>query len=100
MSFWKQWVDRPQNLWIRRALFQVHLWTGIAIGLYVLVISVTGSAIVFRNEVYQSAPSGPRIVPVGEKHLTQAEIKQIALRAFPGHTISFVWEGKRADQAT
>jgi len=35
----------------RRATTQVHLWTGIAIGLYVLVISISGSAIVWRREL-------------------------------------------------
>lgn len=37
--------------WIRRALFQVHLWTGLAIGLYVLAICLSGSVIVFRREI-------------------------------------------------
>ena len=36
---------------IRRALFHVHLWTGIGIGLYILMISVTGSVLVYRNEL-------------------------------------------------
>lgn len=32
----------------RRALFQVHLWLGIALGLYICVISVTGATLLFR----------------------------------------------------
>ena len=36
---------------VRRALFQIHLWTGIGIGLYILMISVTGSVLVYRNEL-------------------------------------------------
>ena len=40
MSFAERWMRRPQNVWLRRALFQVHLWTGIAVGLYVVAISV------------------------------------------------------------
>ena len=36
---------------IRRALFHVHLWTGIGIGLYILMISLTGSVLVYRNEL-------------------------------------------------
>jgi uncharacterized iron-regulated membrane protein len=35
---------------VRRALFKIHLWTGMIAGLYILVISVTGSAVVFRRE--------------------------------------------------
>ena len=52
MIAWQRWLRRPKSLWFRKALFQVHLWTGIALGLYVFVISVSGSAIVFRNELY------------------------------------------------
>ncbi|MDE2904913.1 MAG: PepSY-associated TM helix domain-containing protein [Acidobacteriota bacterium] len=33
---------------LRRVLFQVHLWVGVAAALYVLVVSVTGAALVFR----------------------------------------------------
>jgi uncharacterized iron-regulated membrane protein len=33
----------------------VHLWTGVLVGLYVLMISVTGSVLVYRNELYFAA---------------------------------------------
>ncbi|MEO6516779.1 MAG: PepSY-associated TM helix domain-containing protein [Steroidobacteraceae bacterium] len=36
---------------IRRALFQIHLWTGLATVIYVLAICLSGSAIVFRREM-------------------------------------------------
>ena len=32
---------------MRKALFQIHLWTGIGLGLYVVLICVTGSILVF-----------------------------------------------------
>jgi uncharacterized iron-regulated membrane protein len=50
MNGWQRWVKAPQTLWFRRALFQIHLWLGIGVGLYVLMISVTGSAIVLRPQ--------------------------------------------------
>ena len=43
-----RFIKQPQTVWTRRALFQIHLWTGIGVGLYMLMISITGSAIVFR----------------------------------------------------
>jgi uncharacterized iron-regulated membrane protein len=43
---------------LRRVMFQVHLWTGLIVGVYVLLISVTGSAVVFRREVARWALSG------------------------------------------
>ena len=49
---WQQWIRRPQRVPLRRIVFQVHLWSGIALGLYVFFISVTGSVLVYRNELY------------------------------------------------
>src|SRR5437870_9440750 len=54
-TLWQRWVRQPQNIWLRRALFQVHLWSGIAIGLYIFTISITGSIVVYRNELYIAA---------------------------------------------
>ena len=51
MGLWQRWMRQPQNVWLRRAMFQVHLWTGLAIGLYVVMLSVTGSVLVYRNEL-------------------------------------------------
>ena len=51
-SAWQRWVRQPQKVWLRRAIFQVHLWAGIGLGLYVFFISVTGSVLVYRNELY------------------------------------------------
>lgn len=52
---WQRWVRQPQKLWLRRAIFQVHLWSGIGLGLYAFFISVTGSVLVYRNELYVAA---------------------------------------------
>jgi uncharacterized iron-regulated membrane protein len=41
----------PQQMWLRKALFQVHLWVGVAVAAYALVIGLTGSALVFREEM-------------------------------------------------
>ena len=43
---------------LRRVLFQLHLWTGIGVGLYVVLISLTGSIVVFRREVYTFIQAG------------------------------------------
>jgi uncharacterized iron-regulated membrane protein len=65
-TLWTRWVRQPQKIWLRRAIFQVHLWSGIAIGLYILMISVTGSVVVYRNELYRAAAPQPReSVPIG-----------------------------------
>ncbi len=58
---WRRWVWQPQRVWLRRAVFQVHLWCGVTFGLYVLFISVTGSVLVYRNELYMAATSDTAI---------------------------------------
>jgi uncharacterized iron-regulated membrane protein len=52
MSFTERWLRRPQSTWVRKAIFQIHLWSGITLGLYIVVVCVSGSAIVFRNDLY------------------------------------------------
>lgn len=99
MTVAEQWKRRPQNLWLRRALFQIHLWTGIVVGLYVFAVSVSGSAIVFRNEVYKAAPSGPRTVAISGPRLNPQELREAIRRAWPDWSLSYVWEAKRPDQS-
>jgi uncharacterized iron-regulated membrane protein len=67
-------ADHPQSLWLRRATFQVHLWFGIATGLYVLVISVSGSLIVFRRELDRTLCPGSLVAtPSGRLVSTACE---------------------------
>lgn len=53
MNGWQRWWHFPHTHWLRRALFQLHLWLGIGFGLYILVISVSGSAIVLRPQIHR-----------------------------------------------
>jgi len=51
MSLWRRWLEHPESVWVRRVLFQIHLWVGAGVGLYIVLMSVTGSLIVYRNEL-------------------------------------------------
>lgn len=62
MSTWQQWVQRPESLWLRKCLFYMHLWVGAGVGLYIVLMSVTGSLIVYRNELERI----PSLVPIVE----------------------------------
>ena len=99
MTLGERLLRRPQSLWVRKAFFQIHLWTGIRVGLYVLLISITGSAIVFRNEIFEAAGK-PKLVTVSGQRLPPEEIKQIVHRLYPGYAITFLWEAKLPNQAT
>jgi uncharacterized iron-regulated membrane protein len=52
-------MAREQSSRLKRAFFQIHLWLGVAISLYVLVISLSGSVIVFRRELDRALCPGP-----------------------------------------
>lgn len=91
MSGWRKALERPQNLWLRKALFQVHLWVGIGIGLYILLIGITGSILVFREEM-QHAMESPRLDPSSTQG-EPADILAVAGRmraAFPDRTLTSI----------
>ena len=61
-GWWRQWLWRPKNTWLRKLIFQLHLWSGLLLGLYVAVVCASGSAIVFRNDIYDWLESGGKAV--------------------------------------
>jgi len=96
---WQRWVRQPQNIWVRRALFQVHLWTGIAIGLYILMISLTGSVLVYRNELYRAATPPPIISTDTGPRLTDEQLTAVAMRLYPGYRVENLGRARDLDQA-
>jgi len=62
MSVWLQWVQHPERVWVRKCFFYIHLWVGAAVGLYIVLMSITGSMIVYRNELERF----PSIIPTVE----------------------------------
>src|SRR5215813_7664510 len=93
MGFWMQ----PKKTFLRRALFQIHLWTGVAVGIYMVFISITGSAVVFRRDLNQSLLGN---IPAKElaadaQRLSEAELREAVLRQYPGYTITRVAASRR-----
>jgi uncharacterized iron-regulated membrane protein len=90
MNLWQRWLRQPQRVWLRRALFQIHLWTGIGLGLYVVVLSITGSALVYRTELDLFFRT-PRPTFVRDaKRVPTDEIRATATRLYPGWEITRV----------
>jgi uncharacterized iron-regulated membrane protein len=98
-SLWQRWVRQPQKIWLRKALFQVHLWTGIATGLYILMISVSGSVLVYRNELYRAATPDPIISKGPGPRLTDDQLKEFATRLYSGFRVVHIGRALDADQA-
>lgn len=99
MNAWEKWKRRPQIFWLRKALFQIHLWTGIGLGLYVVLMSVTGSAVVFRRELGRTLAREPRVTAVANARMNENELKQAAERAYPDYEVTRVFLRKNPDQA-
>src|SRR5688500_3216287 len=99
MNTWSRWLRQPQRVWLRRAIFQIHLWAGLAIGLYVVVLSLTGSVLVYRNELDRSLAT-PR-APFDEQAtpMTADQLRETAERAYPDWTITAVHEGRYQGRA-
>src|ERR1700738_1493015 len=89
MTFIKGFARQPQGVWARKALFQVHLWTGIGVGLYIFVLSISGSAIVFRREITRLAWTPPTVTPAGPL-MTVEQLRAAAKKAYPRFEISRV----------
>ena len=44
-------LHAPQRLRLRRLCFQIHLWAGLLLSLYVVAIGISGSVLVFKDEL-------------------------------------------------
>jgi len=96
---WQRWARQPQKIWLRRALFQVHLWSGIAVGLYILMISLTGSVLVYRNELYRAATPEPIMSKGSGPRLTDHQLAEAATRLYPGYRVVKLGRAQDLDQA-
>jgi uncharacterized iron-regulated membrane protein len=86
MAFWM----RPKPTFLRRALFQIHLWTGIAVGLYMVFISLTGSAVVFRRDLNTRMLGNipAKDVAADAQKLPEADLRAAIRKQYPGYTIT------------
>lgn len=99
MSSWQRWLFQPQSVWVRKAIFQLHLWTGIGVGFYVLLVGVSGSVLVFRPELSRAFSRGAVIVAGSGAPLGDERLSEVALRAHPTYQVSKIWKGKDPNAA-
>jgi uncharacterized iron-regulated membrane protein len=94
MGIWSRWVRQPQRVWLRRASFQVHLWIGLGIGLYVVVLSLTGSVLVYRNELDRYFSTPRAVFDETRRAMSGDELRAAAAQAYPGWEVADVTEGR------
>ena len=75
---------------MRRLLVQVHLWVGVASGLYICVVCLTGAALVFRIDL-QRARNPNLFTPRASGLLADpVRVMESVSRAYPDHRLSGV----------
>jgi uncharacterized iron-regulated membrane protein len=104
MTYLHRWIRQPQTTRLRKAIFQIHLWSGIGVGLYILLASVTGSILVYSNELYRAATRDPVMVSESGAHesrarLTDRQLQAAATRAYPGYKVSRIVPERNPAQA-
>ena len=74
---------------MRRILFQVHRWVGLIAGVYVVLISITGAALVFRID--RQRVSHPHLFTAGAGPLADpVTIMESVARGYPDQRLSGV----------
>lgn len=84
MTVWQTWTQHPQRLFLRRAALQIHLWVGVTLSLYLVAVCLTGSILVYRNELYRTFSPQPVAVTGAGPALTKEALQAAAMRAYPG----------------
>ena len=90
MTFFERWMRRPQTLWLRQVVFQIHLWSGLTVGVYIVAISVSGSVLVYRSELRQTFEPEPRYVTVSGTRMTEETLTEVAQQTYPDHRVARV----------
>jgi uncharacterized iron-regulated membrane protein len=99
MRLWGNWVRYPQSLWLRKSVFRIHRWTGIGAGLYILLMSSSGSLIVYRDELTLAFSRAPVIVANRGPRMTLNELRQAAQRQYPEYKLTNVYQRTNPKQA-
>jgi len=94
-SGWQRWIRQPQLLRWRRFVVQLHLWIGLTLGAYILLISVTGSVSVLRPDVHRWFI--PRSVPMEGTRLAGDALQDAVRRTYPLYEVTDVFERRRPD---
>ncbi len=98
MTFLRQLLRRPRQLWLWKFNFQIHLWLGIIIALYLIVVGITGSILVFRDELEALAGLNPwQSLRAAEPFADITEVIKNVQAAYPGQPVISVYTPTESD---
>src|SRR5579871_901638 len=80
-------IHHPRRLFLRKALFQIHLWAGILLSLYLIAIAITGSILVFEDELTATTLPNGLHASIPTQTVTIPQVVQAFNTAHPHATI-------------
>lgn len=84
---------------MRRVIVRLHRRIGLCLFAYVALICVTGSALVYRPELFRLFEPQPVEVTPGAELLSDDRLLASAGQAFPGEEPVAIWRGREPDHA-
>lgn len=72
---------------LKQFIFQAHKILGLATGLVVFIVAITGCAWAFREEIESTYDDYKKVTPLNQPILTPSEAKALATEVFPNHHI-------------
>jgi uncharacterized iron-regulated membrane protein len=82
------YFEQPYTLTWRKALFQVHLWVGVIIGLYVIAICASGCVLVFEQDLLNDRPDLVQAAAYAAPDW--GAMARVAMAANPGSTLTYI----------
>jgi uncharacterized iron-regulated membrane protein len=82
----------------KQIILKIHLWLGLASGLVVFIVAVTGCLYAFQYEIQEITQPYRRVIPQSKPLLTPTQLKAIAEKQLPGKAIHSV-EYQQKDRA-
>jgi uncharacterized iron-regulated membrane protein len=84
VSLVREYLRRPRKVRPRRLNFQIHLWVGLILTLFLIMIGLTGSILVFREELENLAGLNPwHNLPTSARPVDPVEAIANVRAAFP-----------------
>lgn len=84
---------------MRKVLLNMHLWAGLTAGVFLLLLSITGSFMVFEDEIDRALNAKLTWETPGETRLTLAVLKARLEEKYPGRTVMGFSISPRSDMA-
>lgn len=94
----QRWLQAPQTHWLRKLVFQAHLWMGVGLGLYVLVISISGSAILLKSPFYEWF-TPRKVEPTASAPLEGEALNARMAEVYAGYELGFSTPPEQPDDA-